>query len=41
VDRLLVVHSLDLARYTPEVGGDDPYSYRFSARGKQLLGDFE
>lgn len=34
---LLGTRPLDLARYAPDVGGDDSYSYRFSARGEQLL----
>jgi hypothetical protein len=37
IHQLLGARPLDVARYTPEVGGDDSYSYRFSAHGEQLL----
>lgn len=37
VERLLGMRPLDLVRYTPEVGGDDSYSYRLTGGGQQLL----
>ncbi|HUT19914.1 MAG TPA: aminoglycoside phosphotransferase family protein [Anaerolineae bacterium] len=37
VGHLLGMQPLDLTRYRPPVGGDDSYSYRFSAGGERLL----
>jgi len=37
IDDMLGTRPLDLVRYRPAVGGDDSYSYRFSARGERLF----